>query len=108
LLEKSISLDPKLADAYIQLGIVEAERKNFAGATAAYRKAIEVSPGQEAAHYRLAQLYRRTGETAKAEKELQIYNALSKKAAEDLDRERQEVGQFVYTLRQPAAASPAQ
>jgi tetratricopeptide (TPR) repeat protein len=108
LLEKSISLDPKLADAYIQLGIVEAERKNFAEATAAYRKAIEVSPGQEAAHYRLAQLYRRTGETAKAKKELQIYNALSKKAAEDLDRERQEVGQFVYTLRQPAAASPAQ
>jgi tetratricopeptide (TPR) repeat protein len=108
LLEKAIHLDPTLGSAYVQLGILDAERKDFAGAMAAYQKAIEVSPEDEEAHYRLAQLYRRTGEKSKAEKEVQIYDALSKKAAEDTERERHEVGQFVYTLRQPGSASPTQ
>jgi tetratricopeptide (TPR) repeat protein len=105
LLEKAVRLDPKLGIAYLQLGIVDSDRKDFPAAIADYQKAIQASPGLEEAHYRLAQVYRRTGERAKAEQELQVYDELSKKAAEEIERERHEVGQFVYTLRETPSTS---
>ena len=100
LLEKAIRLDPKLGAAYLQLGILYSDRKDFPRAISAYQRAIEASPRLEEAHYRLAQVYRRTGEKLKAEQELQLYDQLSKKTAEEVERERHEVQQFVYTLRE--------
>jgi Tfp pilus assembly protein PilF len=94
-----VQLDPKLAPAYLQLGILHAEQKNVAKAISAYEKAIEADPRLEQAHYRLAQAYRQAGESVKAQKELQTYEALSKETAEQLVRERREIQQFVYTLR---------
>jgi tetratricopeptide (TPR) repeat protein len=99
LLEKAVQLDPKLAPAYLQLGILHAERKDLPKATSAYQTAIEADPRLEQAHYRLAQAYRQAGEPAKAQKELQTYEALSKEAAEQVVRDRHDIQQFVYTLR---------
>lgn len=42
---------------------------------------------------------------SKAEQELQLYNEVSKKKNEEVERERRERRQFVYTLRSPAADS---
>jgi hypothetical protein len=58
----------------------------------------------EEAHYRLAQAYRQIGEADKAKAELQIYDQMSKESAENSERERHEIRQFVYTLRDPAPA----
>jgi tetratricopeptide (TPR) repeat protein len=99
LLQKAVHFDPKLGSAYLQLGILYAERKDFAKATSAYDKAVDADPGLEAAHYRLAQAYRRMGENSKAEHELQIYEQISKETAEQAERERRDLQQFVYTLR---------
>jgi tetratricopeptide (TPR) repeat protein len=99
LLQKAVHLDPKLGAAYLQLGILYAERKEFSKAVSAYEKAVDADPGLEAAHYRLAQAYRRTGENSKAEHELQIYEQISKETAQRAERERRELQQFVYTLR---------
>jgi len=99
LLQKAVQLDSKLAPAYLQLGILHAEQKNVAKAVSDYEKAIEADPRLEQAHYRLAQAYRQAGESVKAQKELQTYEALSKETAEQLVRERREIQQFVYTLR---------
>ncbi len=105
LLQKAIRLDPKLGLAHLQLGILYFERKDFQGAIAAYQKAIDVSPDLEESHYRIAQAYRQVGETTKAQQETQLYTELLKKSAEDLERERREMPQFVYTLRgQPSPA----
>jgi hypothetical protein len=41
----------------------------------------------------------------KAQAELQIYEQLSKKTAEESERERREIQQFVYTLRQQNSAA---
>jgi tetratricopeptide (TPR) repeat protein len=101
LLEKSVHLDPHLGSGYLQLGIVYADRGDFAKAIPAYQKAIEASPELEEAHYRLAQAYRRTGETEKAQAEIQVYKRASKTLEEQSERERREVRQFVYTLRDP-------
>jgi hypothetical protein len=62
----------------------------------------------EEAHYRLAQIYKRTGENLKAQQELEIFDQLAKKKAEEVERERREVQQFVYKLRDPSAATPPQ
>jgi tetratricopeptide (TPR) repeat protein len=105
LLEKAIRLDPGLGAAYLQLGIHWAEQKDFSKAIAAYQKAIEVSPRLEEGHYRLAQVYRQTGEKLQAEKEIQIYEQTAKENAGEMDRERHDIKQFVYTLRDPGSTS---
>jgi tetratricopeptide (TPR) repeat protein len=107
LLQKAVHLDPKFGAAYVQLGILYAERGDSAKAISAYQKAAEVNPELEEAHYRLARAYSQTGEKSKAQSELQLYEQLSKKAAEQSDRERREIQQFVYTLRSPPS-SPQQ
>jgi tetratricopeptide (TPR) repeat protein len=103
LLEKAVHLDPKLGSAYLQLGILYSERNDFPKATTAYQKAIEVSPYLEAAHYRLAQVYRQTGDKSKAQHELQLFEELSKEAEKRAERDRHEIQQFMYTLRDQSA-----
>ena len=104
LLQKAVHLDPTLGPAHLQLGILYAQREDFPNAISAYQKAILATPDLEEAHYRLAQAYKRTGETTKAEEEIKLYDHLSKKTAEELERRRHEIPQFVYTLRGPAPA----
>lgn len=107
LLSKAIRLDPKYPAAYLQLGIVHSEQKNYPQAISDYQQAILADPKMEEAHYRLAQTYRRIGDGAKAEAELQIYNRVTKESEQKTERERHEIRQFVYTLRdQPSPQAP--
>jgi tetratricopeptide (TPR) repeat protein len=108
LLEKAVALDPKLADAHLQLGILYSERKDFPKAIAAYQQAIALNPHLEQAHYRMAQTYRLVGQNDKAENELRLFEQISKERAEQVERERREIKQFVYTLRGQGSASPPQ
>jgi len=104
LLKKAVRLDRKLAAAYLQLGILHSQQGESSKAISAYQKAIQADPQLYEAHYRLAQAYSRDGEKSKAQAELQIYEQLSKKTAEEADRERREIRQFVYTLREQSPA----
>jgi tetratricopeptide (TPR) repeat protein len=108
LLEKAVRLDPQLGPGYLQLGILYAERQDFPMAISAYQKSIEVSPSLEQAHYRLAHAYRRSGETRKAQEELKLFEQLSKRSAEQTERQRREMLQFVYALRGQTDAWQAQ
>jgi tetratricopeptide (TPR) repeat protein len=105
LLEKAIHLDPNLGAAYLQLGIFHAGQKDFPNAISAYQRAIAVSPQMEEAHYRLAQAYRLTGDELKAQHEFALHAQLSKKSAEEQERERHEIQQFVFALRGPSPSS---
>jgi tetratricopeptide (TPR) repeat protein len=98
LLQKAVQLDPKLGPGYLQLGILYAEQRDTSRAIAAYRQAIAATPQLEEAHYRLAQLYRQTGETANAQAELQLYTQISKEQAVEAERQRHQVQQFVFQL----------
>jgi tetratricopeptide (TPR) repeat protein len=109
LLRNAIHLDPKYAAAYLQLGIVHSDEKDYAQAISDYRQAIQADPEMqlEEAHYRLAQAYRRVGDAADAEAELRIYDKVAKESVQKTERERHEVRQFVYTLRdQPPVQAP--
>lgn len=112
LLQKAVHLNAKLGAAYLQLGIVYSQRQDFSQAIAQYRKAIEVSSQPDEtlaeAHYRLAQAYARTGDTAKAQAELQLHADLGKQIRESVDRERREVQEFVVLLQNSKSTSQPQ
>ncbi|HTF44763.1 MAG TPA: tetratricopeptide repeat protein, partial [Terriglobales bacterium] len=109
LLEKAVGLSPGLGAAYLQLGILYSDQKNFPRAIPAYQKAIQSSPDLAEAHFRLSHAYSVTGEKTKAAAELELYRQASSQAAEQAERERREIQQFVFTLRDqsPASAPPA-
>ena len=94
-LQKSIQLDPNLSESYLTLGIVYSDLKQFPRAIENLQKAVPL----EEAHYRLSQAYRLTGQTDQAQKELIAYKQLSAKSAEQAQRERRELQQFVFSLR---------
>jgi tetratricopeptide (TPR) repeat protein len=108
----AIALDPHLGSAYLQLGILHVQRKDYPGAITALQKAIEYTPFPDEAHFRLADIYRRAGDTEKASQETRLFKQISAQKKMEADRERHEIQQFVYTLRgqtapsQPPASSP--
>jgi len=107
LLKKSLAIDPQLGEAYLQLGILyAAQGPPDDRAITAYRKATEVTPSLSEPHYRLSQLYRRNGETEKAEQEIQLYTQLEKTEADAVERQRREVQQFLIVLKDQPAGSP--
>jgi len=107
LLRNAIRLDSKFAAAYLQLGILHSEQKDYPHAISDYQQAIQSDSQMEEAHYRLAQAYRQTGDAVKAEAELKVYDQLAKESAQKAERERHEIRQFVYTLRdQPPPQIP--
>ena len=106
LLQKAVHLDPKLGPAYLRLGILYSDRKDWPQAILSYQKATAVDFRLEEAHYRLAQAYRQSGETLKAEQELQIHTQIKKETTAETERERREIHEFVYTLRDRSSATP--
>jgi tetratricopeptide (TPR) repeat protein len=107
LAEKAVKLDPKLGEAWVQLGILYSARGALEQAVQAYKKAIEVSPELGEAHYRLSQVYKRMGEEAKAHEEFQAYQQAEKTETAAEEQQRQQLRQFLIILKdQPTPASP--
>ena len=99
LLKTAIEINPQHAAAALQLGIVHSERGAYKEAISDYCRALDADPGMEEAHYRLAQAYRQTGNAEKAKEELRLYGQLAEESEQKQDRERHQIKQFVYTLR---------
>ena len=103
LLNTAVRLNPNFAAAHVQLGILHAEEREYPKAIAEYQRAIQIDPQLEEAHFRLGQAYRQTGDVEKSKEELRIHQQLAQQSAQQVERERHEIRQFVYTLRdQPA------
>jgi len=104
-LNTAIKLDPGLGDAYLQLGILRSAHEDFPGAVSALEKAAEFTPLPDEAHYRLAQVYRRMGDPEKAKIEIAQFKQISELKDKEAERERHEIPQFVYTLREQNPSS---
>jgi tetratricopeptide (TPR) repeat protein len=76
LLERAVSLDPKMTKAHLQLGILLAEQKRFTEAIPSLVEAIRLDPNLGQAHYRLAQAYQRTGQKELAAREFAEFERL--------------------------------
>ena len=95
LLAKAVAIDPKCADAFLQLGVLYASQQDFAKAIGFYTKAIEANPELAEAHYRMGVAYDRTGQSDLAKQEFQLHDSLRKKQAATVDAQRREVKQFL-------------
>lgn len=108
LLTKAVTVDPKCADGYLELGILSASQNNFERAIELYRKAIDANPQLGDAHYRLAVAYDRIGESPKAKQEFQLHDQIAKQQAQDVERQRREVKQFMILQPGQPTFPPAQ
>jgi tetratricopeptide (TPR) repeat protein len=107
LLKKSVSLDPKLADAHLQLGNLYSAQNKYADAIPEYIRARELNPDLADAYYRLGQAYVRSGEKDRAQKEFQVYQQLRQQHLADLDKQRAEIRQFVLSEKDGSTAKPS-
>lgn len=76
LLRRAVALDPTLAKAFLQLGILLVDQDRYAEAIEPLRTAAKLEPGLAQAHYRLARAYQRTGQDGLAARELEIFEKL--------------------------------
>ena len=106
-LKRAVALDPKLGNAYTQLGILCVRQADFPSAISFFQKAIQATPFAEEAHYRLAQAYAHMGEAEKASKETALFKQISEQKKNEAERERHKIQQFVYTLRSPNPSAPS-
>jgi len=106
-LTRAVALDPKLGDAYTQLGILCVRQVDFPSAISFFQKAIQTTPLADEAHYRLAQAYAHMGEAEKASKETELFKQISEQKKNEAERERHKIQQFVYTLRSPNPSAPS-
>jgi tetratricopeptide (TPR) repeat protein len=98
-LRKAIALDSKFGDAYLHLGLLQIEQRDFVKAVESLQRAVDLTSLPDEAHLRLAQVYRELGEAEKARQESQLYSEVSEKKKAQLGQERHELGQFVYTMQ---------
>ena len=104
LLKKSIALDPRLAEAHLQLGNLYSDQGKYAEAVPEYSKALEVNADLADGYYRLGQAYVHTGQKDRAQQEFQTYQKLRAQHMADLDRQRAEIRQFVYAAKNSTTA----
>jgi tetratricopeptide (TPR) repeat protein len=106
LLEKAISLDGRLAEAHLQLGILYADQHDYAKSLPEYTRALDLNPNLADAHYRLGQYYVHAGEKDHAQQEFQAFQQLQAHHQAEVDKERAEVRQFVYSSNSASASKP--
>ncbi len=115
MLRRAMQANPHFAAAYLELGRVHADQHEYEKAIADYQRAVDISssleklaPGSQLdtlaqAHFRLSRAYRQTRDRERAALELKAFEQFEQQSAQQADRVRREIPQFVYTLRdQPA------
>lgn len=108
LLEKAVNLDPKFADAYLELGVVRTSRDEDEAGIAAYQKAIEINPQLGEAHRQLGMAYQRKGDKARAQQEFAAYEQSEKLEAAEANREQKDLRQFLIILKGQNPKAPPQ
>lgn len=97
-LTRAVTLDPKCAEGYLELGNLSASEKQWEQARSLYLQAIQADPDLSDAHYRLGVVYQRTGDQDKAREQFQLHDAIAGKQAAEIQRQRETVKQFLVVL----------
>ena len=106
LLKKSIALDDKLPEAHVQLGNLYADQHEYAKSIPEYVRALELNPNLPDAHYRLGTDYVHTGQKDRAQNEFDLYQKLRAQHLAEVDKERAEIKQFVYSAKSEPSTKP--
>ncbi len=105
-LKRAIALDDAMPDAHMQLGNLYADEHNYAESIPEYTRALSLDPNLPNAHYRLGTDYVHTGQKEQAQAEFAVYQKLRAQHLADVDKERAEVQQFIYSSKSEVAAKP--
>lgn len=107
LLKKAVRLDPSLAKAHLELGNVYSQQLQYAEAVPEYQRALKADPKLGDACYRLGQAYVHLGQKTLAQKEFLLHQQLYARHLAEVDQEREQVRQFVYSMRGGQSKSEA-
>lgn len=80
-------MDLKLADAWYQYGLLEAERNRWPENARMLERATALRPDFASAHYQLAIAYAHLGQDSDRKKELALFQTYSQKEKERVDTE---------------------
>jgi len=103
LLRRALALDPSLSEAHLQLANLYSQRRDYARAIPEYQVAVKLAPNLADAHFRLGQAYVHQGEKDLGEKEFQLHRQLYERHLAEVDKQRSEILQFVYSLKDDPA-----
>jgi Tfp pilus assembly protein PilF len=96
LLKTAVVLDPKLAQAHTQLGILYARHGEYNRAAVEFEQTIMLDPAQAAAHYHLGQALIHLGQKERGGEELNTFRKLHSEQKEEV------VVAFLMTRQDPA------
>jgi tetratricopeptide (TPR) repeat protein len=106
LLQRSIALDGKMPEAYMQLGNLYADQHQYEKSVPEYVQALALNPNLPDAHYRLGTDYVHMGQKDRAQSEFAVYQKLRAEHLAEVDKERAEVQQFIYSSKAAPDAKP--
>jgi len=75
-LNKSLALDPTLAEAYLELGIIALAEGQTQESVQLLERAVQLKPELAGAHYRLGMAYQRLERAEKAKAEMDLFKTL--------------------------------
>jgi tetratricopeptide (TPR) repeat protein len=78
-LKQALTLDPKMADAHFQLGVLYQDQQKVPLAVKQFELAVKGEPENEKFHYRLAQAYKSAGNEEASAREFARYRQLRQK-----------------------------
>jgi len=106
LFKDALALEPQLAEGHLQLGNLYFDQKRYPEAIPEFTRALQLDPDLSDAHYRLGQAYARTGEKQRGQEELAIYQRIREQHLADVEKQRAEIRQFVYSAKDARAEKP--
>ena len=95
LLKTAIADDPKYAEAYLRMGVLEQMRLHWAESAPYLEQSIALNPTAPEAHYRLSRAYAHMGRTEDAQAQIALHKTYSQHAKDSLDARLQEVMRFI-------------
>ena len=106
LLKKAETLDPTLPEAHVQLGNLYADRHDYAKSIPEYQHALQLNANLPDTHYRLGQSYVHMAQKDRAQEEFAIYQRQRAAHMAEVDKQRDEVRQFVYSAKEEPVVRP--
>jgi len=98
-------LNPRDWDAHLQIGLIQAQRHQFAEAEASFKKAIEIAPEEADAYFHLAKIMREQGRLEEALKALRTAASLDEKLSSS--EVWRDLGAVALLADHPDEAQPA-
>jgi tetratricopeptide (TPR) repeat protein len=94
---------PNDASAHCQFGKFHQWLDQWQEALREFEACARLDPDSAQAHYRLAQAYKHEGQAQRAEEEVKLFEAASKRVADENARRDETMKSFLYTIQQGAA-----